>query len=447
MFKKLFLLLLITPFFLFCQDSKTGNSITGNFSPAKDYDFGILYRLTPTGKIYAKDAKVAKDGSFKIELDSTIPKGSYRLIYNLPEKENFFDFIYNGEEEILFSFSEKSGVVFSDGQNKMLFQYLKEMELVEKEIDSKLASETPDQKEVEKLFKKQSEIQSIAENESKNSFASKFIKANKPYIPTSLKNKSIYYGNKKTNFFENFDFEDEQLQSSSFPLKKIEAYYEEFIAIQGGSFYRSIINDIHFELRNCDTSFQKTLLSEFWESLVDKKKNNAANYLAENYLIELASIEKDLVLSEKLNLHKNLSIGANAPNFSWKDGIDKEQTLYTTTGAEYYVLAFWSSECSHCMEQMPVLHEKMTKLHSAKIKVIAVGLEMEDQPWKNTILKLPNFIHVLKTDEDRVKIAKEYNVTATPTYYVLDKDKKIIGKPRGEKNLSGIIDTLEAYNK
>lgn len=442
MFKKLLLLLLVSPFFLFCQDS-----MTGKFSPAKDYEFVILYHLTPTGKVYAKDTKLTSDGSFKLKLDSTISKGNYRLVYNLPEKENYFDLIYDGKEEVSFTFSEKSGVVFSDKQNKVISEYLNEMESVEREIDSQLNAEAPDKTELERLFVKQADIQNRAEKKSKNSFAFLFINANKPFIPGDFKNRAIYYGSKKSEFFKNFDFEDIQLQSSSFPLKMIEEYYENFVTKQGGSFYRSIINDINFELRNCGADFQKTLLTEFWQSLVDKNKKNAANYLAETYLIELSSSLNDTELNEKLNLFKNLSIGAKAPDFTWEDENNKEQTLYTTTGAEYYVLAFWSTGCHHCMEQMPVLQEKMADLNSEKIKVIAVGLENEAQPWNETITKLSSFIHVLKKDEDRVDISIEYDVTATPTYFVLDSDKKIIGKPRGQENLSAIIDALEAHNK
>lgn len=438
MFKKLFLLLLISPLFLFCQDS-----FTGRFSPADDYKFGLLYRFTPTGKIYVKDTKITEDGSFKIKLDSTITKGTYRLVYNLPEEEYYFDFIYNGKNEVSFTFSEKSGVIFSDSQNKILSEYIKEIESVEKDIASGLAVEIANVDELKSLFKKLIEIQNRAENESKNTFASLFIKANKPFIPKDFKDRNVHLGNKKSEYFDNFNFEDVQLQSSAFPLKKIETYYQEFISLQGGSFYRSIINDIYFELRNCDPEFQKSLLADFWQSLVNQNKNNAANYLAENYLIELANSTNDKVLSEKLELFKNLSIGAKAPDFSWQDENEIENTLYETDIAEYYVLVFWSSNCSHCMEQMPVLNDRMKNINSEKIKVIALGLEMEEEPWKETTKKLANFIHILRTEEDRASITLKYNVTGTPTYFVLDKDKKIIGKPRGQNNLFGIIDTLE----
>lgn len=441
MIKKILLLLVLSPFFLFCQDS-----ITGEFTPAEDFDFGILYRLTPTGKVYAKDTKISKEGKLIMNLDS-LSIGNYRLVYNLPEAENYFDLIYDGKEEVSFTFSPNSGVVFSDTQNKILNEYLNKMQVVEKELNSELTAEKPNSNKIQKLFAKQLEIQNNAHKESENSFASIFIKANKPYIPNDFKNRNIYYGEKKNHFFNNFNFEDKHLQSSPFPLKIVEAYYQEFIQVQGASFYRSIINDIYFELRNCDPKFQKKLLAEFWQSLVDTNKNNAANYLAENYLTDLAISLGDTALGEKLDLFKNLSVGGKAPDFSWKDEKNKEHTLYTTDVAQYYVLAFWSSDCSHCMEQMPVLNEKMKNIKSEKIKVIAVGLEMEDELWKETITKLSSFIHVLKMDDDRANITLKYNITGTPSFYVLDKDKKIIANPRGQKNLFGIIETLEAYKK
>lgn len=446
MINKSFLLFLLIPLFLFCQDSKNSNSLNGEFSPAKDYDFGILYRLTSTGKVYAIDSKVGQDGMLTIKLDS-LPQGNYRLVFNLPEEENYFDLIYGGDEGVSFKYAKNSGVVFNDASNKILAEYLDKMDAVEKSLNTELTSANPKINKIQNLIRKQMEIQKKAEKDAENSFASFFIKAYKPYIPNDFKNRNIYYGEKKSEYFKNFNFEDEQLQSSPFPLKKIENYYGEFIEVQGASFYRSIINDIYFELRNCDPKFQKNLLAGFWQSLVDKNKNNAANYLAENYLTDLASSLDDTALNEKMNLFKNLALGAKAPDFSWKEKNEKENTLYSTDGSQYYVLVFWSSECSHCMEQMPVLNEKMENLNSKKIKVIAVGLERDEALWKETIKTLPSFSHVLKTDGERADITLKYNITGTPTYYVLDKDKKIIGKPRGQGNLSEIIDRLEAYEK
>ncbi len=444
MLQKLLFLFLFVPSLLSCHNSKP---ITGQFSPADEYEFVILYRLTPSGKVFTKNTAVDDKGRFNLDLDSTSNSGMYRLVYKLPEEDHYFDLIYDGTENVDFNFSESSGVNFKDGQNKILVQYLKEMDRLEEKIASLLTVGDPDKKEIEELFTQQRSIQNKAEKESENTSAHMFIKAYRFYIPDHFKNRNIYYGKKKSTFFDTFDFSDEQLQSSSFPLKKIQGYYKNFVTLQGGGFYRSIIDDINFEIRNTDPKFQKHLLSDFWQSLVDDNRKNAANYLAENYLGDLSSSLNDAVLSQKLSIYKNLSTGAKAPDFSWQDGNKNEKTLYTTEGSEYYILAFWSSECSHCMDQMPVLNEKIKNISNEKIRVIAIGLEMDEKHWKETIPNLSRFIHVLKMGQDRANTTLKYDITGTPTFYVLDTDKKIIAKPRGEKILFGIIDKLEVYKK
>lgn len=441
MIQKLFLFLFLSPFLLSCQ-----NSITGEFSPANDFEFVILYRLTPTGQMYSMDTKVDNKGKFELPLDSKTPEGTYRLVYDLPEEENFFDIIYDGNESIAFAFSKENGVIFKKGLNKILTDYLWETEAVEQEINVKLTSNKQEKSQMEALFARQREIQTKAEKDSENTYLYPFIKSYKPYIPEKFVNKDVYEISRKGNFFDNFDFDNVQLQSSSFPLKMIQNYYREFVTLKDGTGYQSTINDIHLAINNTDPNFQKALLANFWQKLRDENKNNAANYLAQRYLIALADSTGDTALSEKLQVFRNLSLGAKAPNFSLTD-YDGNKTLYDLDGSEYYILAFWSTECSHCLKHIPEIHERLKSISSEKIKVIAVGLELEEDPWRKKTSELHDFIHVLAMGNSLDEAVQTYDIQATPTFVVLDKDKKIIAKPRGMKNLNGVIDSLEKYQK
>lgn len=438
MLQKLLLFLILNPYLLSCQ-----NTLQGEFSPAEDYDFVILYLRNPTEKVYIADTKVDATGKFKIDLDPEALQGTYQLVYKLPEEEHNFDLVYDGKEEVDLKFSEKEGLIFKNGQNKILSEYLQEMKIIQKEINSTLSS---DKERIKQLFSRQKEIQKKAEKASENTFAHTFVIANSPYIPDEFINKEVYEINRKSNFFENFDFNDAHLQSSSFPLKMIENYYHEFVTLKKGINYQSAINDIHLELKNTNPSFQKTLLAEFWRNLIAENKNNAANYLAQRYLILLANSLEDIELSENLQQFKNLSMGAKAPNFALVN-YDSHKTLYDLEGADYYILAFWSTECSHCMKHIPEIYERLKTISSDKMKVIAVGLELEDTIWRKKTLELPQFINVLAMDQYLNELVKEYNVRATPTFFVVDKDKKIIAKPSGVKNLYEIIDALEQYQK
>ena len=428
MFNKFLLILILSPWILSCQ-----NSLIGELTPPKDYSFVILYKLTPTGKVYVQDTKV-DNGEFKLNLDSNLEEGSYRLVYNLPEEENFFDLILSNKENVSLSFSETKGIVFNKGQNKILMEYLVDMSEIQQEINSRISSPTSTAEEIESLLTRQSEIQTKAENDSKDFYASTLIKSLKPFITDNYTNKEVYEISRKSNFFSDFDFEDTQLQSSPFPLEKIKSYYHEFVTMKGGVNYQSAINDIHLAIKDASPEFQKHLLESFWQSLLNNNRTNAANYLGLRYLITLANTLEDKELSEKLQRVKSLSIGEKAPNFTLSD-FDNSMSLYDLEGSEFYILAFWSTECSHCLKHIPELHEKMKTVTSDKIKVVAIGLEIDEETWRERTKELPDFIHVLAKDDALTELARIYDIKATPTFYVLNEEKRIAAKPRGLQSL------------
>ena len=118
-----------------------------------------------------------------------------------------------------------------------------------------------------------------------------------------------------------------------------------------------------------------------------------------------------------------------APDFSFLDKNKVTKKLSELTGAETYIIVFWSSTCSHCLDKIPKLR-KFLKTHTKeKIKVMAIALEDEPNSWEVLKKKYPEFIHVYGKGKWDNEIGNNYGVTATPTYFVLDKDKKIVNKP------------------
>ena len=71
-------------------------------------------------------------------------------------------------------------------------------------------------------------------------------------------------------------------------------------------------------------------------------------------------------------------------------------------------------------------------------KIIAIALEEEDSQWKTLKLNYPKFTHIYGKGKWDNEIGDSYGVTATPAYFILDKDKKIISKPED-------IEALKAF--
>ncbi|NNL16765.1 MAG: TlpA family protein disulfide reductase, partial [Flavobacteriaceae bacterium] len=105
-----------------------------------------------------------------------------------------------------------------------------------------------------------------------------------------------------------------------------------------------------------------------------------------------------------------------------------------------YIVLFWSSSCSHCLEDLPKLKKHIAALKEGDTKVIAIGMEDEPYNWNNEILYYPDFIHIYGEGKWDNPIGDAYGVAATPTYFVLDKDKKIIAKPYDFEALKAYLD-------
>ena len=131
-------------------------------------------------------------------------------------------------------------------------------------------------------------------------------------------------------------------------------------------------------------------------------------------------------------LCKNISNGNVAPDFNIeikeKDKL-VEKKLTQLEGAENYIIVFWSSTCSHCLDEVPQLQTFIKSLEKDKVKVVAIGLEDEPYKWKDLTYSYPEFIHVYGEGKWDNEIGDAYGVTSTPTYFILDTDKKIISKP------------------
>lgn len=403
------------------------HSISGKLSPAKEFSYAFLYHSTPTGNEYTDRSKVEEDGSFSIGLDSVAPSGIYKIVYAIPPEDYNFDLIYNSKEDVVLTFDLENGLEFTESnENKLWSSYTKSMELVNRAISNYYTKESTDINVFNDIFKTLKETQEAYENASKGTLAATFIKANRPYIPSSFENISTYSKNLKQNYFQNVNFEDPLLQSSDFLTDRVLAYVFSMTFQTSNESYKQDIDQIVNLMSKANAKVKTSLLQTIWQRFAESNHDDMANYITDNYLLDLSNETGYTQLAEILINFKNNSIGNQAQNFDIHDQITgKTTTLYDLHGAEQYLIIFWSSTCSHCEEELPIVKSLLSK----NIKVVAIGIEDNSDNWKKAIKNFPNFIHVLALEKWNNSIVNAYSVNATPTYFLLDVDKKIIAKP------------------
>ena len=444
--KYIIILLLSTPALLFGQ-----HRIKGTFSPAGDYKTVLLYKVEPTVSQYITNAPISKNGKFEIILDSTITKGMYRITYALPQEEYNFDVLYNGKENVELKFSDETGVEFiSSQENKLLESYTNSMLMITNSISNYYAdtSVNKDTTALHNIFKTQRETQKGFEDAAKGTIALNFIKANKPFIPKKVIDVKTYITQLDTHYFDFVDFNNPVLQRSKFLTERMLNYVFGMSAgnEDESATYIKNIKTFNTKMKQAPTKIKKTLWTDLWEQMVDLKQETVANFIAENYLMDLAVNLNDQQLLSSLILYKDLAVGAKAPDFMieipQKDKKPSTKLLSSLNAHTNYVIVFWSSSCSHCLDEIPELHNFSKTLAPKQLKVIAIALENKPDKWNTLKRNFPNFLHVYgdgKWDND---IGNRYEVIATPTYFILDTNKTIVAKPEDFGDLKTYFEAL-----
>jgi thiol-disulfide isomerase/thioredoxin len=144
-------------------------------------------------------------------------------------------------------------------------------------------------------------------------------------------------------------------------------------------------------------------------------------------------------------------IGEKAADLEMVDSSGKSTPLYGVDAA-FTVVCFWDPTCSHCREEVP----KLDSLYKAKwrkegVKVYGVLCENEKVKWLQFIKdnNLKDWIHVYQTEEIKKSIADAqrpgykqlYDITQTPTLYLLDKEKRIIAKKLTLQQMDDLLQT------
>jgi protein-disulfide isomerase len=135
-------------------------------------------------------------------------------------------------------------------------------------------------------------------------------------------------------------------------------------------------------------------------------------------------------------------IGEKAANLDMLDASGKPAALYDLK-AEYTIVCFWDPNCGHCKEEVPRLdsiYQASWKNHGVKVYAVLTPDDKENvkPEWEKFISehKLSEWTNVYKPKEmEEAEYAAQkpgyrqlYDVIMTPTIYLLDKDKHIIGK-------------------
>lgn len=437
------------------------------------FDTGTAYLTYHYGKnlMIADSGAVSPKGLVVFKGNESLPSGIYSVV--LPGKRILSDFFVDKEQNIQISMPDTlkfmEMVVKGSPENILFKEYQKKttslgMQLQAARKNYTTAKNAQDSAKYEKEFTQlNSELvayrKSIIDQQPESMLAAVLSAMQEPEIlhkePKTRQDSLDNYYHYKAHYWDGITFMDERILRTPFFIPKFERYYREIIHQSPDS----IIKDIDYKLllaRNAPELF-KYMLNWLTDEYINPKymgQDAVFVHLFNKYHSKGLSPwlnEKQMeTITRRAYMQMSNLIGEKAANLNLLDSNNKPRPLYDVK-ASYTIVVFWDPSCGHCKKEVP----KLDSIYRANwkdkdVKIYAVLSEFNKTEWVNFVKKhdLKEWIHVHQTkemaDDDIAKkqpsYKQLYDVVQTPTIYLLDKEKRIIGK---KLTLEQINDLLE----
>jgi thiol-disulfide isomerase/thioredoxin len=400
-----------------------------------------LHELIGEQTVLKDSIPVTKNWMFRFSLGSSnYHIGFYRLTFGQNKQ---LDFLNDGKEIIIKTNAKNvldSMQVIKSESNRLYYNFVKFNKLYKTKTDLLqliLARYPKDdeyyQETKNRLASLQKEYAEFVNTTSLNKlspFVARYIRsAQLPIIPLDLSSeRQLDY--LKGHALDKVNFTDYQL-----------IYSDVFVntAIEYLTYYRNpqlpkelLEKEFMFAV---DTLLNKARVNQIVyqhlvEYLIDGFKkfgfDKILDYIVENYVIKddlCLDVKTEGLIKRRIDQAKILKISAITPNFIIPDSSGKNIELYKIKASKV-LLVFYASWCPHCKELLPKLKELKN------IVVVAASLDTSRVDWLNFVKD--NSLKYLNVSDQKGwdgKAAGDYFIYATPTMFLLDSNKKIIGKP------------------
>lgn len=442
---------------------------------AQDYSLNARIKNGKLGKCYLAGFK---DGKTEL-LDSITPTGEdivfvmkksykpgvYRIILGQKNEEGFynpspahFDFIFNSENIRLEADHNKlvgTMKVLSSKENEVFYAFLNKL-YPYKDKFFLLGSLLDQYSQSDPFYAALSdEFINVQQNYSKDcsdlmqkypkSLSASVLQSNlTPIIQPSIRGvhlKNFY----KEHYFDLTSFADERLINSQVYTGKI----LEFLGFYGDpglsseeqeSEYIKAV-DIIMDKASINPRVYDFVLNYLIDGFDELKMEKVLVHLGENYVEGGCETDSKKLMEKRLEGYKKMAAGKNAPDIIMLDNKGKQVRLYDLKN-EYVLVLFWASWCPHCTKMLPQI-KKWYVSRPLDLEIFSVSIDTSRFEWEEALM-MNNYpwINTCTFAGWDGKAAKDYNIYATPTMFLLDRERKIIAKPLTYREFKREIDKL-----
>ena len=172
-------------------------------------------------------------------------------------------------------------------------------------------------------------------------------------------------------------------------------------------------------IKNLPPTVKSKIVKERFQEIIAKKQNFRRDIVEEK--------RNDAKDCSKINVNKYV-IGDKVENLRLLNNNRLEMSL-NDIKTDYILIDFWASWCGPCRSEIRNHLLKEYDKFKDIFTIYSITIDENDSDWRNAIDfdESSSFVQVtINKDKDQNKILKQYDVTAIPKNFLLDKERKII---------------------
>lgn len=413
---------------------------------------------------YLADSTIANDkGYFEFKRKKPLKPGYFYII--LPDYTNIHmivdkdqDFSIHTKKSDLF----KAALVEGSIDNELLYQSIKmqlHQEIVADSV-SKLMSgkEKTDpiyvscKNELDKLATERKDHLAMIEKDYPNSFYTKFKLSGQNPEPIDIRKKNGDLDTTRqlelfrAQFWDNVDMSDERLLYTPVIANKLKTFIND-LTLQNPD---SIIRQADFIIQKSLVNLEMFKFISNWLVIKYQPTKTAVmdgeavfvHVIDKYFTKEYASWYNDKELADvrkKASEMQASLLNRKGPDVISTDQFGQTKSIYEIQ-TPYIVVYMYDTKCEHCQKETPLLRQFYDQWKSKGLQVFAIVLNSTEQEWKDFIAlnRMQDWVNV--RDPTNRTIYGKYFVDITPEIYILNKERKIIGKNLKVDQISSIIE-------
>jgi len=389
-------------------------------------------------------ARTDGNGWFSFEIQKLSPPGLYSLAAgNSP----LFNFIYNGENVVIkYDPSAFTPPEFIESiENQVYYDYLQEKDVYEQKTDMLIdvLRYYPEQDSFRLYADRhylnlQAEFKAYTDRMIKTypaTLVSHIMKSDRPVSYPGNMQWENYISYNQKHFLDEVDFSDTLLINTNVVTAKAIDYLSYYSInsqnkeLQEDFFIQAVDSILHKAMASPQVyDFLMQYLIEGFEMY---GFDRVISHIANNYEPANTCVneERKSELEKRVENLRRLAVGNIAPDIQFKNG-DEINSGLSGIDSDLTVVLFWASWCPHCNQMIPDLKEIYGDESLPDFEVLAISIDTSASDYNQALAEhAPGWISYTDLKGWNSKPAVDYSIYATPTMFLLDKNRMILARP------------------